>query len=215
MRLTPRRGTLIAGCDVVLHFAGVPDPAGARADPAAAVRRERRHDREHAGRLPRARRGPHLSLDGASRRRPAARSLRPFEAARRRGLFSPPRSGDRRASHFRVRARSGRVGESDRRDRDLRGARAGGRADRDRRRSTAHAGFPVRGRPRARARADRRPRAAGTSCLRLAAGFPPRSCGPRSSCARRQARSRRSRRPEEICPQGRTRATKLTVRARG
>jgi UDP-glucose 4-epimerase len=28
---------LIAGCDVVLHFAGVPDPSGARADPSAAV----------------------------------------------------------------------------------------------------------------------------------------------------------------------------------
>lgn len=29
---------LIAGCDVVLHFAGEPSPAGARADPGAAVR---------------------------------------------------------------------------------------------------------------------------------------------------------------------------------
>jgi nucleoside-diphosphate-sugar epimerase len=29
---------LIAGCDAVLHFAGVPDPAGARRDPARAVR---------------------------------------------------------------------------------------------------------------------------------------------------------------------------------
>jgi nucleoside-diphosphate-sugar epimerase len=29
---------LIEGCDAVLHFAGVPDPAGARADPAGAVR---------------------------------------------------------------------------------------------------------------------------------------------------------------------------------
>ena len=29
---------LVAGCDAVLHFAGVPDPAGARADPARAVR---------------------------------------------------------------------------------------------------------------------------------------------------------------------------------
>jgi UDP-glucose 4-epimerase len=29
---------LLAGCDAVLHFAGVPDPAGARADPAAAIR---------------------------------------------------------------------------------------------------------------------------------------------------------------------------------
>ena len=29
---------LVAGCDAVLHFAGVPDPARARADPAAAVR---------------------------------------------------------------------------------------------------------------------------------------------------------------------------------
>jgi UDP-glucose 4-epimerase len=28
----------LAGCDAVLHFAGVPDPAGARADPARAVR---------------------------------------------------------------------------------------------------------------------------------------------------------------------------------
>jgi UDP-glucose 4-epimerase len=29
---------LVAGCDAVLHFAGVPDPASARADPASAVR---------------------------------------------------------------------------------------------------------------------------------------------------------------------------------
>ncbi len=29
---------LVAGCDAVLHFAGVPDPAGARRDPARAVR---------------------------------------------------------------------------------------------------------------------------------------------------------------------------------
>ena len=29
---------LVAGCDAVLHFAGVPDPASARADPARAVR---------------------------------------------------------------------------------------------------------------------------------------------------------------------------------
>jgi UDP-glucose 4-epimerase len=29
---------LMKGCDAVLHFAGVPDPAGARGDPAAAVR---------------------------------------------------------------------------------------------------------------------------------------------------------------------------------
>jgi nucleoside-diphosphate-sugar epimerase len=29
---------LVSGCDAVLHFAGVPDPAGARADPAEAVR---------------------------------------------------------------------------------------------------------------------------------------------------------------------------------
>ena len=37
-RASPRRATLVAGCDAVLHFAGVPDPAGARADPADAVR---------------------------------------------------------------------------------------------------------------------------------------------------------------------------------
>jgi nucleoside-diphosphate-sugar epimerase len=34
----PTARELIAGCDAVLHFAGVPDPAGAHADPAAAVR---------------------------------------------------------------------------------------------------------------------------------------------------------------------------------
>jgi UDP-glucose 4-epimerase len=34
----PATRELIAGCDVVLHFAGVPDPAAARADPAAALR---------------------------------------------------------------------------------------------------------------------------------------------------------------------------------
>jgi UDP-glucose 4-epimerase len=34
----PAARALIAGCDVVLHFAGIPDPARARADPARAVR---------------------------------------------------------------------------------------------------------------------------------------------------------------------------------
>ena len=34
----PAVRSLIAGCDAVLHFAGVPDPARARADPARAVR---------------------------------------------------------------------------------------------------------------------------------------------------------------------------------
>jgi UDP-glucose 4-epimerase len=34
----PSARDLIAGCEAVLHFAGMPDPAGARADPAAAVR---------------------------------------------------------------------------------------------------------------------------------------------------------------------------------
>jgi nucleoside-diphosphate-sugar epimerase len=34
----PAARDLIAGCDAVLHFAGVPDPARARADPARAVR---------------------------------------------------------------------------------------------------------------------------------------------------------------------------------
>ena len=34
----PSARDLVGGCDAVLHFAGVPDPARARADPAAAVR---------------------------------------------------------------------------------------------------------------------------------------------------------------------------------
>jgi nucleoside-diphosphate-sugar epimerase len=34
----PAAQDLVAGCDAVLHFAGVPDPAGARRDPARAVR---------------------------------------------------------------------------------------------------------------------------------------------------------------------------------
>ncbi len=35
---SPQARQLVAGCDAVLHFAGVPDPAGAQADPAEAVR---------------------------------------------------------------------------------------------------------------------------------------------------------------------------------
>ena len=34
----PAIGDLVAGCDAVLHFAGVPDPARAREDPAEAIR---------------------------------------------------------------------------------------------------------------------------------------------------------------------------------
>ena len=34
----PAARELIAGCDAVLHFAGIPDPARAREDPARAVR---------------------------------------------------------------------------------------------------------------------------------------------------------------------------------
>ena len=34
----PAARALLAGCDAVLHFAGVPDPASARADPARAIR---------------------------------------------------------------------------------------------------------------------------------------------------------------------------------
>lgn len=34
----PRIGELLSGCDAVLHFAGMPDPARARQDPAGAVR---------------------------------------------------------------------------------------------------------------------------------------------------------------------------------
>jgi len=34
----PAARALVAGCDAVLHFAGVPDPARAREDPATAVR---------------------------------------------------------------------------------------------------------------------------------------------------------------------------------
>ena len=34
----PAARALLAGCDAVLHFAGVPDPTKARSDPARAVR---------------------------------------------------------------------------------------------------------------------------------------------------------------------------------
>ena len=53
---TRPRAALVAGHDVVLHFAGVPDPARARAGPGPRGARERRHDRQPARRLPRARR---------------------------------------------------------------------------------------------------------------------------------------------------------------
>ena len=64
----PAARELVAGCDAVLHFAGVPDPAGARARPRARGARERRHDAQPARGLRRARRGPRLPVDRARRR---------------------------------------------------------------------------------------------------------------------------------------------------
>ena len=52
----PAARALLAGCDVVLHFAGVPDPARRARGPGARRARERGHDREPARGLPRARR---------------------------------------------------------------------------------------------------------------------------------------------------------------
>ncbi len=89
----PAAQELIAGCDAVLHFAGVPDPAGARADPAAAVRENAGTTlnllegcREH---------GAGLIYPSTVRagRATAARSVRALEAARRGGL---PRCTPRR-----------------------------------------------------------------------------------------------------------------------
>jgi hypothetical protein len=61
----PGARELLQGCDAVLHFAGVPDPARARRDPARGDPRERGRDAEPPRGLPRARRGARLSLHGS------------------------------------------------------------------------------------------------------------------------------------------------------
>ena len=111
---TPRRATLVDGCDAVLHFAGVPDPARARQDPATAVRENvgttvnlLEACAEHDALLV-------LPVHRPRRARPAARSLRPLQAPRRGGLPAAPRTRRRAAADVRVRPRPGRLGGSDR-----------------------------------------------------------------------------------------------------
>ena len=65
----PAARDLVAGCDAVLHFAGVPDPAGARRDPAASRARERRHHAQPARGLRRARRRARSTPRACARRR--------------------------------------------------------------------------------------------------------------------------------------------------
>ena len=83
---SPDARRLVAGCDAVLHFAGVPGPGGSAADPAAAVRAERRHDPEPARRLPRAWRRPRLPLDRSRR----GRAARPTPTRSRSGWARRP-----------------------------------------------------------------------------------------------------------------------------
>ena len=140
---------LLAGAAAVFHFAGVPDPARARSDPAWAVRQNA---------------GTTLNLLEGCREHGCGLV---FPSTLRAALDPPPDpyalskrlgeetcrlhagSGDRCPADLRLRARAGRRRRCHGRDRGLRGASACGRADR-------HPGRPGAG---ARLRLRRRPRA--------------------------------------------------------
>ena len=82
-RRRPGHARLIEGCAAVLHFAGVPDPASARADPARAVRENAGTTLNLLEGCRRARRRARLSLDGpgrASSRRPTSTRSRSASA---------------------------------------------------------------------------------------------------------------------------------------
>ena len=72
---------LLATAGAVFHFAGVPDPARSRSDPARAVR-ENAGDAEPPRGLPGARLRARLPFDGAGGPRPAAGPVRALQVAR-------------------------------------------------------------------------------------------------------------------------------------
>jgi len=115
----PAARELIAGCDAVLHFAGIPDPARAREDPARAVR-------ENAGTTLNLLEGclehaPASSIpppcEPRSTHRPIPTLTRSASAKRLAACMRPRRSS---SIDLGVRARPGRLGRRDRRDRVVR-----------------------------------------------------------------------------------------------
>ena len=90
----PRGRDLVAGCDAVLHFAGVPDPARAREDPARAVRENAGTTAQPARGLRRARRRPGLPVDAARRRS----SRRPTRTRSRSASARTPAASTPRAA---------------------------------------------------------------------------------------------------------------------
>ena len=211
----PEARELVAGRDAVLHFAGVPDPAGARRRPRARGARERGHDAQPARGLRRARRRARLPLVGPRRDARPIRTRSPSTSARRRAACTP-----RKATSLRMTSVFGpgqvRVGGRDRRDQRVRRPRAGRPADHDPRQPAPHARLPLRRRPRRRDRAARRRRTSGPTCSTPAAASPRRSRTPRGW--RSQAagsRRRRSRRPAGRCRPARTTATRSTRPSHG
>ena len=207
----PAARDLLEGCDVVLHFAGVPDPAArARATPRDAVR-------ENAGTTVNL-------LEGCARAR--RRAVYP-STVRARRIEPPPdayalskRLGeeacrphraprDGRPPDLGLRARPGRLGGRDGRDRRVRRARAGGRADRDPRRPAPRARLRLRRRLVAALEADRRRGALGRDGDARAAGSP-RRCSDGAQLVRRRGRLRvRDRVPgRRAGPRARTRPTR-------
>ncbi len=158
----PEVRELIAGCAAVLHFGGVPDPGGARRDPARAVR-------ENAGTTLNLLEG--CAEHGAGLVYPS--SVRaavepppdPYALSKRLGEEAcrlHPAPGDRAAADLGVRPGPARARGRDGRDRGVRVARARGRADRDPGRSAPHTRLRVRRRLRRRGRAARTRERAGT-----------------------------------------------------
>ena len=203
----PAARELLAGCDAVLHFAGVPDPARARRRPGRApcARTPARRVNLLEGCLEHGA-GLDLPVDRARRARAAARRLRALEAPRRGGLPPPHGARDRRAPDVGVRARPGRLGGRDGRDRRVRRARARGRADRDpaaTRSARATSSTSTTSWPRSSAIV-----AEGRwgETLTLASGIPtPLLARGRAGAGRGRLRRRRSRRPGGELAAGRER----------
>ena len=211
----PAARELVAGCDAVLHFAGIPDPARARARPGARRARERRARRSTCSTA------ASSTTRRSSTRRPCARrssrrptpTRSPSASARRPAACTPPaRPSSRLTSVFgpgQV-AWEGATGAIA----AFAAPRARGRArssipgDPQRTRDFVYVDDVVAG-----ARGARRARAGWNETLDARQRRRrPRSGAPRELVARRRRlRRRRSRRPAASCRPARTRATRRTA----
>ena len=154
---------LVAGCDAVLHFAGVPRPGGrARATPPGPCARTPAPPSTCS-------RAARSTAPGSSTPRPCAAAVDPppdpYALSKRLGenvCRLHPAPADGRAAHVGVRPRPARGRAPPARSPWFAAQGARGRADRDPGGPAPRTRLRLRGRRRRRARADRRRRDAGT-----------------------------------------------------